>query len=287
MLEEISPMSETEFADLIQGKKVASRHFGALLNLTDGDLQSLQRRAFGLRAAVTRAMPNVTDSHHRISENYGILIAATEMFLTKTASQEWIPKVETHVLQRVLPDASPYYRFKAQTEVRFQARTSDPGSSECAGLAREFCSAVAVLRKRFPIETASPDMDSVASDEELSVFGIPSVRTRSKTTKDVTGAEAAVAQRGSQSTNALFKKTSKVALLPIQPQLPSASKKTKWECNKCHNVNDDDGNSKTYPCTVCKKRFHISCQAIDTKYWPDRLNAKGRHCKECQLEGKL
>src|SRR5690242_20352252 len=80
MLDPMRHMSEDEYSNILEAKLTASQHFPALLNVTDVEKRSLLKRAFGLRPSVADALlPQVTDSHHRIAENYSMLIAATEL----------------------------------------------------------------------------------------------------------------------------------------------------------------------------------------------------------------
>ena len=72
-------MSESQYIEFQQGTSVASKDFESLVDLSDADLNDLWKRAFTLRCAVSKCLLGVTDSQNRISENYAMLIAATEL----------------------------------------------------------------------------------------------------------------------------------------------------------------------------------------------------------------
>lgn len=72
-------MSEEDFEDFQRGKEFASRYFENLVCVSDAEVDRLWSRAFSLRRAVSQRLEDITDSQHRIAENYSMLIAATEL----------------------------------------------------------------------------------------------------------------------------------------------------------------------------------------------------------------
>ncbi|OQV14363.1 hypothetical protein BV898_11481 [Hypsibius exemplaris] len=147
MLTQMKPPTEEQFADVLYGKKVASRNFDALLDVTNADKNFLQKRTYSLRQRVTDVLVNVTDSHHRIAENYSMVIAATELFLEKTGYAEWKSKVEPFVLKKLVPNAAPYYKFRTQTKGQISFGHGTVDETETMALASLFCSVIEELLK--------------------------------------------------------------------------------------------------------------------------------------------
>lgn len=86
MLHEIKNFSSSEKNDVQRGKECASRYLPNILNISDTEFEDLKIRAYSLREKIADAMPDVTDSNQRIAENYGMLIAATELVSPKQKS---------------------------------------------------------------------------------------------------------------------------------------------------------------------------------------------------------
>lgn len=82
MTAELKHMTEAQYTAFQQGKATASKDFEKLVNLLDDDLRDFWKRAFTLRCSVSKSLVGVTDSQNRISENYAMLIAATELVRT-------------------------------------------------------------------------------------------------------------------------------------------------------------------------------------------------------------
>ena len=79
MLHEMCSPTSEEFDNITKGKECASRHFPALVNLRPDDERTLKQRADQLKGGIAKSMPNLTDSHNRICDNYAMIIAATEL----------------------------------------------------------------------------------------------------------------------------------------------------------------------------------------------------------------
>ena len=44
----------------------------------------------------------------------------------------------------------------------------------------------------------------------------------------------------------------------------------------------DGGETKTYLCSSCKKRFHMACQKQDPHAWKNNPNTRNRLCGKCR-----
>ncbi|XP_055330522.1 uncharacterized protein LOC129582917 [Paramacrobiotus metropolitanus] len=151
MLTQIKCKSKQEQEEIQRGMKEASFHFPKLLNFSTADKENLRARAYELRLPISEVLSTrVTDSKHRISENYAIVIAATELFLEKVGLVGWKAKLLPFVMQEILPEAIPFYVYR-ECGKAVQVRAGGLGS-ERENLLNEFCQNVLKIRNGYPEE---------------------------------------------------------------------------------------------------------------------------------------
>ena len=81
MITEMKGNTEEEDTMIAKGVQCASRFFGELACISDTEKKDLKRRVAALGPEALKKMPQLTDSHYRISASYSILIAQRNWYL--------------------------------------------------------------------------------------------------------------------------------------------------------------------------------------------------------------